>query len=215
MADDTKRLLRQCASSLLSACHRLERGQDETNPATDSNRPVPTTANSSDTAFQEHMNLFGFKPSSSVQKSITKSNKRKRAAYGNKAPYYQVRNTWTHMFVCLSSTEADRIPDAAEKIELAVAGLGEKKIEFDKNGDSNHVHERLIKNFAKLKDGGGYEIMRSTDRKGSLSVIPMSPGGYSVAYLQGVLSQAKAYIRPMQRDLALDEDLVGTVRELY
>ena len=96
------------------------------------------------------------------------------------------------MFVCLSSTEADRIPDASEKIELAVAGLGEKKIEFDKDGDSNHVHDLLMKYFSKLEDGGGYEIMRSTYRKGSLTVIPMSPVGYSVAYLQGVLSQAKA-----------------------
>ena len=70
--------------------------------------------------------------------------------------------------------------------------LGGKKIEFDKDGDSNHVHDLLVKYFSKLEDGGGYEIMRSTDRKGSLTVIPMSPVGYSVAYLQGVLSQAKA-----------------------
>lgn len=219
-AGETRRLLRQCASSLLSACHRLERGETEstttslqtfanvTNPPTEPNSPV---ASSSHTAIQEHMNLFGFKPSA-VQKSSTKSVKRRRVGYGNKGPYYQVKNTWTHVFVCLSSTEADRIPDASEKIELAVAGLGEKKIEFDKDGDSNRVHELLMKHFSKLEDGGGYEIMRSTDRKGSLTVIPMSPVGYSVAYLQGVLSQAKAYIRPMQRNLALDIEPVATVR---
>ena len=222
-ADDTKRLLRQCASSLLSACHRLERGETEStapslqtstnviNPPPYLDRPV---ASSSHTAIQEHMNLFGFNPSSSSQKASTKAVKRKRPGYGNKVPYYQIRNTWTHVFVCLSSTEADRIPDAAEKIMLAVAGLGEKKIEFDKGGDSNHVHKRLIENFSKLGNGGGYEILRSTDRKGRLSVIPMASGGYSVAYLQGLLSQAKAYIRPMQRNLALDQEPGEKVREL-
>lgn len=235
-ADETRRLLRQCASSLLSACHRLERGETEssaahlqTSNATTPNRtasnssqtnfnattPNSPSANSSQTSLQEHMTLFGFKPSSG-QKSFAHSGKRKRAGYiagGNKAPYY-VRNTWTHVFVCLSSTTADRIPDAHEKIDLALAGLGEKKVEFDKNGDSSHVHEKLMKEFAKLGHGGGYEIMRSTNRKGSLSVIPMSALGYTVSYLQGVLSQGKAYIRPMQRDLPLDVPPLETVRQI-
>ena len=235
-ADETRRLLRQCASSLLSACYRLERGETESSAAhlqssnattpnhsasnstqtnlnsTTTNRPP---ANASQTSLQEHMALFNFKPSSG-QKSFAHSSKRKRAGSvpgGNKAPYY-VRNTWTHAFVCLSSTTADRIPDAHEKIELALAGLGEKKVEFDKNGDSRHVHEKLMREFAKLGDGGGYEIMRSTNRKGSLSVIPMSAVGYPVSYLQGVLSQAKAYIRPMQRDLPLDAAPLETVRPI-
>ena len=92
---------------------------------------------------------------------------------------------------------------------MALAGLGEKKVEFDKNGDSSHVHEKPMKEFAKLGDGGGYEIMRSTNRKGSLSAV-----GYPVYYLQGVLSQAKAYIRPMQRDLPLDAAPLETVRPM-
>ena len=176
-ADETRRLMRQCASSLLSACHRLERGETEsssahlqTSNATTPNRtasnssqtnlnattPNIPSANSSQTSLQEHITFFGFKPSSG-QKSFAHSGKRKRAGYiagGNKAPYY-VRNTWTHVFVCLSSTTADRIPDAHEKIDLALAGLGEKKVEFDKNGDSSHVHEKLMKEFAKLGHGGG------------------------------------------------------------
>ena len=117
------------------------------------------------------------------------------------------------MFVCLSSTEADRITNAAE-IKLAVASLGEKKIECDKGGDSNHIHKRLIENFSKLANGGGYKILHSTDRKGRLSMIPMASGGYSLTYLQGLLSQAKAYVRPMQRNLALDEEPGEKVTDL-
>ena len=129
------------------------------------------------------MTLFGFKPSSG-QKSFAHSGKRKRAGYtpgGNKEPYY-VGNTWTHVFVCLSSTTPDKISDAHEKIESALAGLGETKVEFDKNGDRSGVHEKLMKVFAKLGHGGGYEIMRSTNRKESLSVIPISAVGYSVLF---------------------------------
>lgn len=32
----------------------------------------------------------------------------------------------------------------------------------------------------------------------------MSASGYSVSYLKGTLGQAKAYIRPMQKDLSLE-----------
>ena len=120
-ADETRRLLRQCASSLLSACHRLERGETEssaahlqTSNATSLNRtasnssqtnlnattPNSPSANSSQTSLQEHMTLFGFKPSS-WQKSFAHSGKRKRAGYipgGNKAPYY-VRNLFASKVV--------------------------------------------------------------------------------------------------------------------
>ena len=118
-----------------SESHRFEFITDKPQYAT----PNSPSANSSQKSFQEHMTLFGFEPSSG-KKSFAHSGKRKRAGYipgGN-------RNTWTHVFVCLSSTTADRIPDAHEKIDLALAGLGEKKVEFDKNGDSSHVHEKLI-----------------------------------------------------------------------
>ena len=100
-ADETRRLLRQCASSLLSACHRLERGETEsssahlqTSNATTPNRtasnssqtnlnattPNIPSANSSQTSLQEHITFFGFKPSSG-QKSFAHSGKRKRAGY--------------------------------------------------------------------------------------------------------------------------------------
>ena len=115
-ADKTRTLLRQCASSLLSACHRLERGETESSAAhlqtsnastpnrsasssvqTNLNATTPNRppANASQTSLQEHMALFNFKPSSG-QKSFAHSGKRKRAGSmpgGNKGPYY-VRNTY-------------------------------------------------------------------------------------------------------------------------
>ena len=46
-------------------------------------------------------------------KSVHKSVKRKLAGYGNKSPYCNVKNSWTYVFVCLHSTDADRIPDVS------------------------------------------------------------------------------------------------------
>ena len=52
-ADETRRLLRQCASSLLSACHRLERGETESSAAhlqtSNATTPNRTASNSSQT----------------------------------------------------------------------------------------------------------------------------------------------------------------------
>ena len=52
-------------------------------------------------------------PASFRDKSIHKYVKRKRAGYGNKSPYFNVKNSWTYVFVCLHSTGADRIPDVS------------------------------------------------------------------------------------------------------
>ena len=45
--------------------------------------------------------------------------------------------------------------------KLSMAGLGEKKIVFDKEGKWAHINEKLLQTFPKLKDGGGYEILRT------------------------------------------------------
>ena len=53
-----------------------------------------------------------------------------------------------------------------------------------------------MENFPKLKDAGGYELLRVGARNRCLEVIPIPPGGYTVEYLKDVVQQAKVYIRP-------------------
>ena len=85
-----------------------------------------------------------------------------------------------------------------EKIEHGLAGLGERDIVFQKDGNAEHVQKKLIVSYPVLKECGGYEIMRSfVGSSKLLEVLLVPPGGYNVPYLKSCLLQAKGYIRPI------------------
>ena len=46
---------------------------------------------------------------------------------------------------------------------LSFAGLGEKKVVFQKDGKASHVFEKLVEEFPPLAEGGGFEILRTTE----------------------------------------------------
>jgi hypothetical protein len=61
-----------------------------------------------------------------------------------------------------------------------------------------------IREFPKLANGGGYELLRAPETGSrELVVIDIPHDGYSVEYLQAVVKSAKVYIWPLQRDLDL------------
>ena len=96
-------------------------------------------------------------------------------------------------------------PSAAERIKLSLAGLGEQKITFQKNGNSAHVHEKVLETFPSLVNGGRYEIMRTSDGNSKTLIDVPSPSmGYDVNCLKSALGQAKGYLRPLQKDIKLD-----------
>ena len=106
--------------------------------------------------------------------------------------------------MCLAETDQDIVPDPSDRASLQMAGLGEKKIQFDGDSDAHGIHEELLSQFPKLRESGGYELMRTQD-KGSkfLNVIDVPPSGYSATYLKAVAHSARIFIRPLQRDLSL------------
>ena len=55
-ADETRRLLRQCASSLLSACHRLERGETESSAVHLQTSNATTPNRSASSSSQTNLN---------------------------------------------------------------------------------------------------------------------------------------------------------------
>ena len=126
-----------------------------------------------------------------------------------------VRNTRTHKFFLLASNTISQVPTSREKIDHGVAGLGDRDVVFQKDGNSEHVCSKLLEAYPALKGCGGFEIMRTM--AGSckiLEVLPVPPGGYNVQYLKSVLQQAKAYVRPIQKRLSLlplSEDVVSIV----
>ena len=83
------------------------------------------------------------------------------------------KRTWTGQFVCLSDRCASKLPTPNEKQVLQNAGLSLKKIKFDLDEDNDdQVYEKLMADdqendeeeftlgFPKLKDCGGFELMR-------------------------------------------------------
>lgn len=167
---DPQQILRSCAESLLTAVARLEGGERSlTAPA---RTPVarsssPTT---SSTAIEEHRRLFGYQtPSSSrcgrrsgIQRGQGHSKKIMVTTRSGECKVFPVRNTWTKLFVCLSRTNDQEVPSTSGKISLSFAGLGEKKVVFQKDGKASHVYEKLVEEFPPLVEGGGFEILRTT-----------------------------------------------------
>jgi hypothetical protein len=62
---------------------------------------------------------------------------------------------------CLASTTQHDVPTNAEKQQLLVAGLGEKKVTLPGEGNANDVSVGLKETFLKLSDSGGYEFMHA------------------------------------------------------
>ncbi|XP_019853033.1 PREDICTED: uncharacterized protein LOC109582636 [Amphimedon queenslandica] len=114
--------------------------------------------------------------------------------------------SWTHNFVCLARVEQDIVPDSSERAVLQIAGLGEKKIQFPVDADSYYVYDELIASFPKLRNCGGFELLRTHDRSKLLIEIEVPPSGYTVAYLKPVVHNAKIFIRPLQKDLSLEPE---------
>ena len=91
-----------------------------------------------------------------------------------------------------------------DKAELIRAGLGPRKMSPFEYGESFEFHDSIISAFPRPAEGGGYELLHTKQNNNcELCVIPPPPGGYTVDYLKNMASQAKIYIRPIQRDLPL------------
>ena len=124
------------------------------------------------------------------------------------APYtyksWKPKDTWTHQFVCLSNVGTCNVPNRSEKRALKDAGLGEFRVVFkNKRGGHVHVKETLESVFPKIKDAGGFEILRSSGTNRGLEPVDVPATGYTVQQLKETLGQAIGYIRPLQKDLNL------------
>lgn len=95
-------------------------------------------------------------------------------------------------------------PDANKHTSLKLAGLGEKQFSVFAYGTSSELQDELIREFPKLANMGGYELLRAPETGSrELVVIDIPHDVYSVEYLQAVVKSAKVYIFPLQKDLDL------------
>ena len=101
----------------------------------------------------------------------------------------------------------NEVPSNGYKTQLSNASLGEKKITFEKKSSCNYFHEKLLESYPKLKEGGGYELMRTKFRSTSkLEILqPKGNAGHNVLDLKEMVASARIYVRPLQNDLSLEQ----------
>lgn len=160
---------------------------------------VPPTGRSSSSpslSIDEHRRVFGYKPLKG--KGPSKGKGRARAANATKP--------WRKDCICLRDCEQAWKPSSEEKIELARIGLGlRNNVTFINNGDAQHVHEVVLKEFPVLIECGGYTLLRLAENSHSMVEIEGPDNGVTVQYLKDILNQAKLYIRPLQKDITQED----------
>ena len=93
------------------------------------------------------------------------------------------------------------MPSRAEKFQLQDAGLGRKTIVFNLRDQAIAFVEKLESIYPKLKDAGGFELLRSGPSNKDLVVITPPASGYSVPFLRES-SGLGHYVRPLQKSLS-------------
>ena len=107
--------------------------------------------------------------------------------------------------MCLADKQQHFVPDTQERATLQIAGLGEKRITTSCYSDAFELNLDLIGYFPKLRDAGGYELLRVREGGGKeLDVISSPESGYTAQYLKAVVHSAKIYIKPLQKNLSLE-----------
>ena len=109
--------------------------------------------------------------------------------------------------MCLNDTGADRVPTTrSEKCMLEEAGLGEKILTIPLDSSAQTFSKVLSEAYPKLKDGGGYELLRCECHSRDLVVIPQKIAA-SPRLLKQRVANGKVYVRPIQRDLSLEPEI--------
>ena len=149
-------------------------------------------------------NVYGTnkkRPSSAPDTRINYRNKKRKTSSKKK------EKTVIRKFVCLSDKDQLEIPSAQERRDLFVCGLGEKKIQLPLNGKYADLRVTLRKEFPKLSNAGGIELMFAEQGKKELMLIPNGPAGMNVDYISQFIGQGRVYVRPIQ--CSLDESVTS------
>ena len=221
---EAARLLTQAATSLINS-PLLHNGQNSQSgqrlTSSETSRSVPTavavqsgqdTGSGSSTsrperARDEFRQLFAsYHPSTSRSGSSTSSQRRTASNTQARAKKRKTVKDVTIKFFCLAATTQHDVPTNAEKQQLLVAGLGEKKVTLPGEGNANDVSVGLKETFPKLSDSGGYEFMHAKPGSRELSVIREGQNGHTVDFLKRFVGQGRVYVRPIQRDLDLNPE---------
>ena len=153
------------------------------------NQGTPRSTSVSSAAISTYCKLFNY--------SGGKSSKGKRTKK-DRIP------TCSLKFLCMSSCSRDKPPlSIKERTALSNAGLGDSMITFNLEGDSAHLHEKLLEKFPKLGTSG-YQLLLYHHSGEDSAFCSINPP-YTPKRLKELVGQCKIYIRPLQKDLIAEE----------
>lgn len=107
----------------------------------------------------------------------------------------------------MANISQDEVLDSDERASLQLSGLGENHITLNAYSEMQDIYDELLFQFPKLKQAGGFELLRVPEGGGKLLQVIASPeSGYTVSYLRAIVHHAKIFIRPMQNNLDSDPE---------
>ena len=117
---------------------------------------------------------------------------------------------WSHKFFLLSRKDSVNVPtNRAEKQALQAAGLGERVVILSFSSHAQQLHSKLLDVFPELRCCGGYELLRCHQGSKRLHTIASSSAGHTPYSLSSEVHQSRIYIRPIQKDIPLQNLSVG------
>lgn len=121
----------------------------------------------------------------------------------NRSPF--VKDTWTREFCCLPYSFTVSTPTPSILAMLTSAGIGKKKIAFHQTDSHALVLSKLEKAYPKLKNIGGFVLMRSKDGGSQRPLSQISTNWYDVKNLRkrNITGHGTIYIKTLQKDLSL------------
>lgn len=124
--------------------------------------------------------------------------------HGSQAKQRRKRQTtWTGSFFCFSDKDSAKCPTSTERSNLQKSGLGYKKIQLILTDNAEIVRDKICKEYPKIAEGGGFELLRCLPNCRKLEILDCNWD--TVSLRASVGGQANIYIRPIQRNLSLDD----------
>ena len=106
---------------------------------------------------------------------------------------------------CLGRKVTKNIPGTEKKLELLLAGLGEKRIAFPFKDSNVEFTETMSGNYPMLKDIK-FNAFRAKGNAKEMVFIQPPPPDTGAIYLQTIINQGRLYVRPQMN--LMEEDVV-------
>ena len=111
----------------------------------------------------------------------------------------------TFTVFCISRKDTKNVPGTEEKVELFLAGLGEKRVTFPFTHSNVEFRKTMWENYPMLKDVK-FDVFRAERDAKEMVFIQPPPTGYSVRYMKTIINQGRLYFCPQMN--LIKEDVV-------